>query len=60
MKNVLFILAAFSSAPLALAEIKIETISLPMRDAIKLTSRHLGRDFRLTDVYGEVVKEILA
>lgn len=25
-----------------------------------LTARHLGRDFRLTDVYGEVVKEVLA
>ena len=60
MKKVLFILAAFASPPLALAEIKIETISLPMRDAIKLTSRHLGRDYRLTGVYGEVVKEILA
>lgn len=60
MKKVLFILAAFASPPLALAKIKIETISLPMRDAIKLTSRHLGRDYRLTGVYGEVVKEILA
>jgi hypothetical protein len=60
MQKVLSILAAFASAPLALAEIKIETISLPMRDAIKLTSRHLGRDYRLTGVYGEVVKEILA
>jgi hypothetical protein len=29
-------------------------------DHLKLTSRHLGRDFRLTDVYGEVVKKILA
>jgi hypothetical protein len=29
-------------------------------DHMKLTWRHLGRDFRLTDVYGEVVKEILA
>ena len=29
-------------------------------DHQKLTARHLGRDFRLTDVYGEVVKEILA
>jgi hypothetical protein len=29
-------------------------------DHLKLTARHLGRDFRLTDVYGEVVKEILA
>ena len=29
-------------------------------DHTKLTRRHLGRDFRLTDVYGEVVKEILA
>ena len=29
-------------------------------DHTKLTHRHLGRDFRLTDVYGEVVKEIIA
>jgi hypothetical protein len=29
-------------------------------DHTKLTSRYLGRDYRLTDVYGEVVKEILA
>ncbi len=28
-------------------------------DHTKLTHRHLGRDFRLTDVYGEVVKEII-
>ena len=60
MKKVRIILAAFASAPLALAEIKIETISVPMHDGIKLTSRHLGRDFRLADAYGEVVKEILA
>ena len=26
----------------------------------KLTYRYAGRDFRLTDVYGEVVKEVLA
>jgi hypothetical protein len=26
----------------------------------RLTFRHVGRDYRLTDVYGEVVKEILA
>ena len=29
-------------------------------DHKKLTYRYAGRDFRLTDVYGEVVKEILA
>ncbi len=29
-------------------------------DHERLTHRHLGRDFRLTDVYGNVVKEILA
>src|SRR6185503_3097328 len=29
-------------------------------DHTKLTYRHAGRDFRLTDVHGEVVKEILA
>ena len=28
-------------------------------DHLKLTSRHLGRDYRLTGVHGEVVKEIL-
>ena len=29
-------------------------------DHEKLTFRHAGRDFRLTDVQGRVVKEILA
>jgi hypothetical protein len=29
-------------------------------DHTALTWRHLGRDYRLTDVYGEIVKEILA
>ncbi len=29
-------------------------------DHTRLTWRHMGRDYRLTDVYGEVVKEILA
>jgi len=28
-------------------------------DHTRLTWRHAGRDFRLTDVYGTVVKEIL-
>jgi uncharacterized protein (DUF1501 family) len=29
-------------------------------DHEKLTYRHAGRDFRLTDVYGRVVRDILA
>ena len=29
-------------------------------DHTKLTWRHIGRDYRLTDVYGEVVNEIIA
>ena len=29
-------------------------------DHERLTYRHAGRDFRLTDVYGEVVKDIIA
>ena len=29
-------------------------------DHTQLTFRHAGRDFRLTDVYGRVVKDILA
>ena len=28
-------------------------------DHLKLTSRHLGRDYRLTGLHGEVMKEIL-
>ena len=28
-------------------------------DHTKLTYRYAGRDFRLTDVYGDVVKDIL-
>ncbi|MFM7317351.1 MAG: DUF1501 domain-containing protein, partial [bacterium] len=28
-------------------------------DHERLTYRHAGRDYRLTDVYGNVVKEIL-
>jgi hypothetical protein len=29
-------------------------------DHTRLTYRHAGRDFRLTDVHGEVVREVLA
>ena len=29
-------------------------------DHLRLTNRFAGRDFRLTDVHGEVVREILA
>jgi uncharacterized protein (DUF1501 family) len=29
-------------------------------DHTRLTYRHAGRDFRLTDVYGKVVKEIIS
>jgi hypothetical protein len=29
-------------------------------DHTRLTYRYAGRDFRLTDIYGEVVQEILA
>jgi hypothetical protein len=32
----------------------------PELDHTKLTYRHAGRDYRLTDVHGRVVKEILA
>ena len=29
-------------------------------DHLKLTYRYAGRDFRLTDIYGEIVHDILA
>jgi len=29
-------------------------------DHTKLTYRHAGRDFRLTDVHGDIVKAVLA
>jgi hypothetical protein len=34
-------------------------LHLPGLDPTKPTYRHAGRDYRLTDVHGEVVKEIL-
>jgi hypothetical protein len=29
-------------------------------DHTKLTYRHAGRDFRLTDVHGEVIRDLIA
>jgi hypothetical protein len=34
--------------------------SFPLADHLRLTVRFQGRDFRLTDVGGEVVRKLLA
>ena len=45
---------------LANGQEQITVLHLLGLDHTRLTWRNVGRDFRLTDVYGSVVKEILA
>ena len=48
-------------APGATAQVVIEAaMDLLGLDHTRLTYRYAGRDFRMTDVYGNVVQEILA
>jgi arylsulfatase A-like enzyme len=46
--------------PVHVHDLHATILSLLGFDHTKLTYRHAGRDFRLTDVHGTVVKEILA
>lgn len=46
--------------PVSVHDLHATILYLMGIDHTKLTYRHAGRDYRLTDVYGEVVKEILA
>ncbi|MGC3970432.1 MAG: DUF1501 domain-containing protein [Pirellulales bacterium] len=46
--------------PVAVHDLHATLLHLLGFDHVRLTYRHQGRDFRLTDVYGRVVKELLA
>lgn len=46
--------------PVSVHDLHATILYLMGIDHTKLTYRHAGRDYRLTDVYGEVVKQILA
>ena len=46
-------------APVHVHDLNATILHLLGIDHTKLTYRHAGRDFRLTDVHGTVVKEIL-
>ena len=46
--------------PVSVYDLHATILHLMGIDHTKLTYRHAGRDYRLTDVYGEVVKGILA
>ena len=46
--------------PVSVHDLHATILYLMGIDHTKLTYRHAGRDYRLTDVYGEVVKAILA
>ena len=46
--------------PVSVHDLHATILFLMGIDHTKLTYRHAGRDYRLTDVYGEVVKPILA
>ena len=45
--------------PVHVHDVQATMLHLLGLDHEKLTFRHAGRDFRLTDVHGRVVKEIL-
>ena len=49
-----------ASNPVGLHDFHATVLHLLGMDHTKLTYRHAGRDFRLTDVAGNVIKEILA
>ncbi|HQR43789.1 MAG TPA: DUF1501 domain-containing protein, partial [Gemmatales bacterium] len=46
--------------PVPIHDLHATVLALLGLDHEKLTFRHAGRDFRLTDVYGNVVKEVMA
>jgi hypothetical protein len=46
--------------PVSVYDLHATILHLMGIDHTKLTYRHAGRDYRLTDVYGEVVKQIIA
>jgi hypothetical protein len=46
--------------PVSVHDLHATLLHLLGFDHERLTFRHQGRDFRLTDVYGRVVKELLA
>jgi hypothetical protein len=46
--------------PVHIHDLQATILHLMGLDHTKLTYRHLGRDFRLTDVAGEVVRKVLA
>jgi hypothetical protein len=48
------------SDPVSVYDLQATILHLLGIDHTKLTYRFQGRDFRLTDVHGEVVKKILA
>jgi hypothetical protein len=45
--------------PVSIHDLHATILHLMGIDHTKLTYRHAGRDYRLTDVYGEVVRPIL-
>jgi hypothetical protein len=46
--------------PVSVHDLHATILHLMGIDHTKLTYRHAGRDYRLTDVYGEVVRQVLA
>ena len=46
--------------PVHVHDLQATVLHLLGLDHERLTFRHAGRDFRLTDVFGKVVKDVLA
>ena len=51
---------SIASNPVQVHDLHATIMHLMGIDHTRLTFRHQGRDFRLTDVHGEVVKGLLA
>lgn len=49
-----------SEDPIDVYDLQATILHLLGMDHTRLTYRHLGRDFRLTDVHGNVVQKLLA
>jgi len=52
--------AAFTPGAVHVHDLQATILHLLGLDHERLTFRHAGRDFRLTDVHGRVVRDILA
>jgi hypothetical protein len=52
--------ATISCDPVHIHDLNATALHLLGMDHTRLTYRHQGRDYRLTDVHGELIQEVLS